>query len=80
MSVTVRPAPARTDVPAGTTVLVRRTGRLVAGGALLWAAAMTVANPQSTDNTGILINNLGGLPFQIGLFALVTTLLRTTAA
>jgi hypothetical protein len=80
MSVTVQPAPARTDVETTTTTAaVRRTGWMVAGGALVWAAAMAAYNPQSTDSTAILVNDLGALPFQIGLFALVTTQLRTGA-
>ncbi|MET0414458.1 MAG: hypothetical protein ABW022_00355 [Actinoplanes sp.] len=80
MSVTVQPAPARTDVPATTSIAaVRRTGWMVAAGAATWATAMFIANPQSTDSTDILINDLGGLPFQIALFALVTTQLRTAA-
>jgi len=80
MSVTVNPAPARTDVPpAHPTAAVRRTGWLVAGGAAIWAASMAVYNPQTTDPTGILVNDLGAVPFQLGLFALVTAQLRTGA-
>ena len=79
MSVTVQPAPARTDNETTTTAAVRRTGWMVAGGALIWAAAMAAYSPQSTDSTAILVNDLGALPFQIGLFALVTTQLRTGA-
>jgi hypothetical protein len=80
MSVTVQPGPARTDVETRTTTAaVRRTGWMVAGGALTWAAAMTAYHPQSTDSTAILVNDLGALPFQIALFALVTTQLRTGA-
>ncbi|WP_433291555.1 hypothetical protein ACQP2F_25755 [Actinoplanes sp. CA-030573] len=79
MSVTVQPAPAL-DTPINTTTAaVRRTGRLVAGGAAVWAAAMAVYNPQDTDPTAMLVNDLGALPFQISLFALVTTQLRTAA-
>ncbi len=81
MSVTTRPGPARTDDPdvTTTTARVRRTGWMVAAGSLSWAGAMTAVSPQSTDNTDILINDLFALPFQIGLFFLVTTQLRTQA-
>jgi hypothetical protein len=80
MSVTVTPAPARTDVPSpAAPAAIRRTGLLVAGGAAVWAAAMAIYSPQTTDPTGILVNDLGALPFQAGLFALVTTQLRTGA-
>lgn len=78
MSVTIQPAQAL-DTPINTTAAVRRTGWLVAGGAAVWAAAMAVYNPQDTDPTAILVNDLGALPFQLGLFALVTTQLRTAA-
>lgn len=79
MSVTITPAPARTDDGAAAFPGVRRTGALVAGGAAIWAAAMALYSPQSTDPSAILVNDLGALPFQIGLFALVTTQRRTAA-
>jgi hypothetical protein len=84
MTITTTPAPARTDAstPARasiTTRAVRRTGWAVAGGSLIWAAAMTAFSPQSTDDLGILVIDLGSLPFQLSLFALVTTQLRTAA-
>jgi hypothetical protein len=83
MSITTTPAPARTDEtavrPAATTRSARRTGLFVAAGSAIWSAAMFAANPQSTDSTDILINDIGGLPFQASLFALVTLQLRTGA-
>ncbi|MCO8276661.1 hypothetical protein M1L60_39390 [Actinoplanes sp. TRM 88003] len=83
MSVTVSPALARTDDPTidsrATTASVRRTGWMVAGGAAIWAAATAIYNPQTTDPVGVVVTDLGALPFQIGLFALVTTQLRTGA-
>ena len=83
MSVTVTPAPARTDDPSidgrATTASVRRTGWTVAGGAAIWATAMTLYSPQTTDPVGVVVTDLGALPFQIGLSALVTTQLRTGA-
>jgi len=82
MSVTTTPAPARTDLPAapaGTAAQVRRTGWFLAGGALMWAASMAVYSPQTTDPVGIVVTDLGALPFQAALFALVTAQLRTAA-
>ena len=38
-----------------------------------------VADPQGTDNFSILVTDVGALPFQFSLFALVTTQLRTAA-
>jgi hypothetical protein len=83
MSITTTPAPARTDEtaarPGASTRTARRTGLAVAAGSLVWSAAMFVANPQSTDGTDILINDIGGLGFQASLFALITLQLRTGA-
>ncbi|MBM2614249.1 hypothetical protein JIG36_01605 [Actinoplanes sp. LDG1-06] len=81
MSVTVNPAPARTDDPTtrATATAVRRTGWLVAAGAAIWAGATALYSPQTTDPVGVVVTDLGALPFQIGLFALVTMQLRTAA-
>ncbi|GGQ55024.1 hypothetical protein [Couchioplanes azureus] len=84
MTITTAPAQARTDVTtpaaaATSTRQVRRTGLAVAAGSLVWAASMAAVNPQSTDSTDILITDLGAIPFQLSLFALVTTQLRTAA-
>ncbi|MGA5302402.1 hypothetical protein ACPCHT_20915 [Nucisporomicrobium flavum] len=84
MSITTTPAPARTDAaapaPAAATAgQARRTGFAVAGGALVWAATMAAFNPQATDNLSITVTDLGALPFQASLFALVTLQLRTAA-
>ena len=83
MSITTAPAPARTDETGARTPTAtrtaRRTGILMAAGAAIWSASMFVANPQSTDSTDILINDIGGLAFQASLFTLVTLQLRTGA-
>jgi hypothetical protein len=85
MSITTNPAPARTDtVPAATTTTpaaaaVSRTGWFVAAGSLIWAASMAAVNPQATDNLSTVITDVGALPFQFSLFALVTLQLRTAA-
>ena len=59
--------------------LVRRTGWAVAAGAALWAGTFAVLNPQTTDPTEIMLVDLGQLPAQLALFALVTVQLRTAA-
>jgi hypothetical protein len=84
MTITSTPASARTDESvAGRPTLsaraVRRTGWAVAGGALIWAGVTAAINPQSTGNLDILLSDVGALPFQLSLFALVTTQLRTGA-
>jgi len=80
MTVTTTPTPARTDdatrVPLGT---VRRTGFFVAAGAAVWAGAMALYSPQDTGSVAMTVNDLGALPFQASLFALVTLQLRTAA-
>lgn len=81
---TTTPATARTDVapapaPSGiTTATVRRLGAVLATGATLYAAAFPLIGPQ-TGGLGGRIADLLGLGFQIGLFALLTVMLRTGA-
>jgi hypothetical protein len=81
MSITTTPAPARTDerTPAATTRSARRTGWFVAGGSAIWAATMAVCSPQDTSTVAQTVNDIGALPFQASLFALVTLQLRTAA-
>ncbi|MGW4946456.1 hypothetical protein ACWEOZ_33280 [Actinoplanes sp. NPDC004185] len=86
MSISTSAVPARTDVsaagpdrPAASAASVRRTGWFVAAGGAIWAATMYAVNPQTTDPSGITLIDLGSLPFQFSLFALVTAQLRTGA-
>ena len=83
MSITTRPAPARTDDTTsrtrGTARAARRTGWFVAGGAAIWAATMALYSPQDTGTFAQTVNDVGALPFQASLFALVTLQLRTAA-
>ena len=81
MSITTTPVPARTDEPttAATTRSARRTGWFVAGGSAIWAATMAVYSPQDTGTVAQTVNDIGALPFQASLFALVTLQLRTAA-
>ncbi|MEV6491799.1 hypothetical protein AB0M20_24780, partial [Actinoplanes sp. NPDC051633] len=78
MTVTVTPAPARTDVTT-TRIPAARTGAFVAAGAAIWAGAMAAFGPQDTSSLAITVNDIGALPFQASLFALVTLQLRTAA-
>lgn len=84
MTVTRTPAPARTDVrhtaaspapPAPSTSTVRRLGLALAAGASTWAATMFAFD----GNDGARIGDLGGLAFQLGVFALLAVMLRTRA-
>ena len=81
MSITTTPAPARTDEPARTASArsARRTGWFVAGASAVWAATMAVWSPQDLSNVAQTANDIGALPFQSSLFALVTLQLRTAA-
>ncbi|MFI5491577.1 hypothetical protein [Actinoplanes sp. NPDC051859] len=84
MTITTAPGQARTDVTtpalaAAGSRQVRTTGIAVAAGSLIWAASMAAVNPQSTANADIMLTDLGAIPFQLSLFALVTTQLRTAA-
>ena len=71
-------APA-TATRAGTAAGVRRAGTFVTAGALIWAASMVTVGNNPSDSLGITISDLAALPFQAGLFALVTAQLRTGA-
>lgn len=83
MTITTTPAPARTDDQAARTPIstrtVRRTGLAVAAGAALWSATFFALDPQTTDPTGMTLVDLGQLPAQLALVALVTVQLRTAA-
>jgi hypothetical protein len=84
MSITTTPAPARTDVPTTTTPAitaagVRKLGVTMGAGALIWATSIAAVGSNPTDSLGISIADLGAVPFQIGLFALVTAQLKTRA-
>lgn len=83
MTVTTRPAPARTDesdptVTIGTTG-VRRLGLGLTAGSLAWAGAMFMYGSNPVDSAEIAVTDLTGLAFQLGVFALLTTQLRTRA-
>ena len=85
MTITAAPATTTTAATTATTVspgtarFVRRTGVALAAGAAIWAGAMAAYSPQTTDPIGITVVDLGALPFQGALFALVTAQLRTAA-
>ena len=80
------PATARTDVrtaPANpimpTTALVRRCGIGLTVGAAAFATTFFVIGPQEPGELGGRISDLAGLAFQLGLFGLLTVMLRTGA-
>src|SRR5687768_7730728 len=83
MSVTTRPAPARTDEPDTTvsigTTAVRRLGLGLTAGSLAWAGAMFPLGSNPESSLGITITDLTGLAFQLGVFALLVVQLKTRA-
>jgi len=90
MSLSTTPAPARTDAPAATTSApahaapagtrsVRRAGIAVATGSATWAAGILTLGLDHTDGWQNVAANLTSLAFQLGLVALVTVQLRTSA-
>ncbi len=86
MAVVTTPAAARTDLttpvagPADTNdAFVRRAGVTLAVGALIWAGGLATVGAQPDTSLGVTISDLIAVPFQLGLFALVTAQLRTGA-
>ncbi|MEU8661965.1 hypothetical protein [Actinoplanes philippinensis] len=82
MTIHTTAAPARSDERDAakiTTRVVRRTGWALAGAAALWSATYFAFDPQSTDPDVVTLVDLGGLPVQLALIALVTVQLRTGA-
>ena len=88
MTISSRPATARTDVasalpavPGATGIspaAIRRIGAGLATGTVLWAATMVVWGGQATGFGGRM-GDLAGLAFQLGLFGLLQVQLRTRA-
>lgn len=66
-------------LPPVSTTTARRTGYAVTVGALIWSASTFAVTPNATSDIGIVISDIGALPFQLALFALVTLQLRTRA-
>ncbi|GAA0950006.1 hypothetical protein [Virgisporangium aurantiacum] len=86
MTISTNPAYARTDVPAldpapvvDADRAVRRAGIMVTAGTLCWVAGLATVGNVPETTIGITIGDLSGLPFQIGLFALVAAQLKTGA-
>jgi len=82
MTITNRSAPASIEAPAPatiTTTAVRRTGVALTLGATIWAAAMAAVGNNPAGDPGMMITDLGAVPFQLALIALVTVQLRTRA-
>jgi hypothetical protein len=58
---------------------VRLTGVAVSAGGLVWAASLFLVGPISASPLGTAIGDLGGLAFQLPLFALLAVQERTRA-
>jgi hypothetical protein len=86
MSVSVNQATARTDVrPHGGTGsadplrAVRRGGAALAAGATTWALTSFAVGFDPAEDLQTSIGDIGGLAFQLGVFALLTVMWRTRA-
>ncbi len=74
---TTRPQ-ARTTAPAVDRRTIRRLGVTLTTGTLLWAASTFVFGPNG-DGIGARAGDITGFFFQVGVFALLTAMLRTGA-
>lgn len=72
-------APIPASRPRITTTGVRRAGIGVAIGSLVWASTLALFGPQSESTFGMMMGDLGGLLFQLGLFGLLAVQERTLA-
>ncbi|MGK5678047.1 hypothetical protein [Actinoplanes sp. URMC 104] len=85
MSITVKPATARTDETASAEqgganrTFVRRAGLGVAAGSALWAAGMLAYGINPDGEVAGQVVNISSLAFQLSLFGLITAQLRTRA-
>ena len=87
-TMTTKPALARTDTDraagastASVTVdrgTIRRLGLTLTAGTLLWAASTFVFGPNG-EGIGSRVGDITGFCFQVGVFALLTAMLRTGA-
>ena len=87
-TMTTKPALARTDTdtaasPAAAPVAVdrgtiRRLGLTLTAGTLLWSASTFIFGPNG-DGVGARVGDITGFFFQVGVFALLTAMLRTGA-
>jgi hypothetical protein len=87
-TMTTKPALARTDTdtansPSAASVAVdrrtiRRLGLTLTTGTLLWAASTFVFGPNG-EGVGARVGDITGFFFQVGVFALLTAMLRTGA-
>jgi hypothetical protein len=86
-TLTTQPALARTDThraqdtttaPAVDQRTIRRLGLTLTTGTLLWAASTFVFGPNG-EGVGARVGDITGFFFQVGVFALLTAMLRTGA-
>src|SRR4051795_2666200 len=88
MTISSRPAAARTDVaaalpaapdaPAISRSTIRLAGAALTTGTLLWASTMVIWGGNA-QGFGGRMGDFGGLAFQLGLFGLLQVQLRTRA-
>lgn len=89
MSFSVTPAGARIDQAAAAPVVpprrgmqpatVRRLGVLLAVGAVVWATASGIYGFDTESAVGVVVEDLGGLAFQVGVMGLLHVQLGTRA-
>ncbi|SES23525.1 hypothetical protein SAMN05216199_2478 [Pedococcus cremeus] len=86
-TLTTQPALARTDAARPQPTVgdrtvdprtIRRMGLTLTAGTLLWSASQFVYGP-TAEGVGARVGDLTGLCFQVGVFALLTAMLRTGA-
>ena len=86
---TISPAPARTDEPAASSSVVaddtalarsvRLRGYGLAAGAAIWAASIFAVGTNPESSVDITVSDLGALPFQVGVMALLGAMGLTNA-
>jgi hypothetical protein len=85
MNVTTTPAPARTDVAAGTPATrpspraIRNHALALSAGAALWSGVSFALGFNPDTEAGVKATDLSAFAFQIGVMSLVTLQLRTRA-
>lgn len=90
MTITTGPDRARTDL-AGDAATgaaraapvaaagVRRLGLALTAGAAIWAGGLLAVGANPASSVGVAVSDLTAVPFQLGVFALLTAQLRTRA-
>ena len=87
MSYSITPAPARTDLDAASTEgsagmrprTIRLLGGILAAGTITWATASGVYGFNTKSDVGVVLEDLGGLAFQVGVMGLLHVQMATRA-